>query len=119
MQRRTFLTQSAAVGAAWAATGPVAAQSATPNSVLQCSRAPAATIALSAMVPQGLFRTDPGLPATDIRFNWSRLREVADAAGFSRRITGLHWERSDLDSRSLGRSVGTGVADRVFRRLLW
>ena len=70
------------------------------------------TVALTATVPKGAFRTDPGLPATDITFNWSRLSEVADAAGFSRRVTGIHWERSDLAGRALGRQVGTAVASK-------
>jgi hypothetical protein len=63
-------------------------------------------------VPKGAFRTDPGLPATDITFNWSRLSEAADAAGFSRRVTGIHWERSDLGGRALGRQVGAAVASK-------
>jgi hypothetical protein len=69
-------------------------------------------IALTATVPRGAFRTDPGLPATDITFNWSRLSEAADAAGFSRRVTGIHWERSDLGGRALGRQVGAAVASK-------
>ena len=70
-------------------------------------------VTLTATVPKGAFRTDPGLPATDITFLWHRLSEVADAAGFSRRLTGIHWERSDLEGRTLGRRVGTAVADKA------
>ena len=71
------------------------------------------TISLNATVPKGAFRTDPGLPATDIRFVWHSLSEVADAAGYSRRVTGIHWIRSDLEGRALGRRVGTTVADKA------
>ncbi len=70
-------------------------------------------ITLTATVPQGAFRTDPGLPATDISFVWRSLSEAADAAGYSRRVTGIHWERSDLEGRILGRKVGTLVADKA------
>ena len=69
-------------------------------------------VKLSATVPAGAFRTDPGLPLTDITFNWSRLSEMADAAGYSRRVTGIHWERSDLEGRALGRNVANVVADK-------
>ena len=37
---------------------------------------------------------------------------MADAAGYSRRITGIHWERSDLEGRALGRKVANVVADK-------
>lgn len=70
-------------------------------------------ITLRATVPAGAFRTDPGLPLTDISFTWSRLSEMADAAGFSRRVTGIHWERSDLEGRTLGKKVGTAVANKA------
>ena len=70
-------------------------------------------VTLTATVPQGAFRTDPGLPATDITFIWRSLSEVADAAGYSRRITGIHWERSDLEGRALGRKVGTAVVNKA------
>ncbi|MDH4393049.1 MAG: vanadium-dependent haloperoxidase [Aquabacterium sp.] len=70
-------------------------------------------ITLTATVPRGSFRTDPGLPAADITFIWRSLSEVADAAGLSRRITGLHWERSDLEGRALGRKVGGAVAHKA------
>lgn len=70
-------------------------------------------VTLTATVPQGAFRTDPGLPATDITFVWTRLGAMADAAGYSRRVTGIHWERSDLEGRVLGRRVGTAVADKA------
>ncbi|GCL62049.1 vanadium-dependent haloperoxidase [Pseudaquabacterium pictum] len=70
-------------------------------------------ITLTATVPKGAFRTDPGLPATDITFVWRSLSEAADAAGFSRRVTGIHWERSDLSGRALGRQVGTAVANKA------
>ncbi len=76
-------------------------------------------ITLRATVPAGAFRTDPGLPAADVNFVWSRLSEAADAAGFSRRVTGIHWERSDLAGRALGRSVGTVVANKAMGLFGW
>jgi len=71
------------------------------------------TVTLTATVPQGAFRTDPGLPATDITFVWRSLSEMADAAGYSRRVTGIHWIRSDLEGRTLGRRVGHAVATKA------
>lgn len=73
------------------------------------------TTALSAVVPAGAFRTDPGLPAADVRFSWSRLSEMADDAGYSRRVTGIHWERGDLAGRALGRQVGAAVVGKALR----
>lgn len=70
-------------------------------------------ITLRATVPAGAFRTDPGLPAADVNFVWYRLSEMADAAGYSRRVTGIHWERSDLAGRTLGKQVGTAVANKA------
>ncbi len=70
------------------------------------------SITLRATVPAGAFRTDPGLPLTDIKFTWYRLSEMADAAGYSRRVTGIHWERSDLEGRALGRKVGNAVTNK-------
>ena len=70
-------------------------------------------IALSAVVPKAAFRTDPGLPAADVRFSWNSLSAMADAAGFSRRVTGIHWIRSDLSGRTLGKQVGNAVANKT------
>lgn len=71
------------------------------------------SITLRATVPAGAFRTDPGLPAADVNFVWYRLSDMADDAGYSRRITGIHWERSDLAGRDLGKRVGRAVADKA------
>ena len=70
-------------------------------------------VTLTATVPKGAFRTDPGLPVADVTFIWRSLSEAADAAGYSRRVTGIHWERSDLSGRVLGRQVGTAVANKA------
>ncbi|MES2716690.1 MAG: vanadium-dependent haloperoxidase [Pseudomonadota bacterium] len=69
-------------------------------------------ITLNATVPAGAFRTDPGLPLTDIHFTWHKLSDMAKAAGYSRRVTGIHWKRSDLEGRALGRKVGKTVAKK-------
>ena len=73
------------------------------------------TVTLTGTVPKGAFRTDPGLPAADVVFVWRSLSEMADAAGFSRRVTGIHWIRSDMAGRILGRQVGHAVADKALR----
>lgn len=70
-------------------------------------------VTLRATVPQGSFRTDPGLPASDVHFMWHRLSAMADDAGFSRRVTGIHWFRSDLEGRILGRKVGMVAARKA------
>lgn len=70
-------------------------------------------ITLRATVPAGAFRTDPGLPADDVNFVWTRLSQMADDAGYSRRVTGIHWVRSDLEGRTLGKKVGTAVANKA------
>ena len=72
-------------------------------------------ITLSATVPAGAFRTDPGLPLKDITFTWKRLSEAADAAGYSRRLTGIHWFRSDFAGRTLGKQVGQNAASKCKR----
>ena len=69
-------------------------------------------ITLTATVPAGAFRTDPGLPLTDQTFVWQRLSEAADAAGYSRRVTGIHWIRSDLGGRKLGKRVSKRVVHK-------
>lgn len=68
---------------------------------------------LAVTVKAGSFRTDPGLPLADIGFQWNSLSEAADAAGLSRRMCGIHWSRSDLGGRSLGRRVGQTVAAKA------
>ena len=72
-------------------------------------------ITLTATVPAGAFRTDPGLPLTDQTFVWKKLSDVADAAGFSRRVTGIHWSRSDFGGRTLGKQVGQAVVSKCQR----
>jgi hypothetical protein len=76
-------------------------------------------ITLRATVPAGAFRTDPGLPAADVNFTWYKLSEMADAAGYSRRVTGIHWERSDLAGRWLGRTVGEAVGRKAMSLFGW
>lgn len=72
-------------------------------------------IPLRAVVPKGAFRTDPGLPAADVVLEASSLSEAADAAGYSRRVTGIHFYRSDFAGRTLGKQVGNTVTDKCLR----
>lgn len=70
---------------------------------------------LTGVEKAGSFRTDPGLPLQDVNFRFTSLSGAADAAGFSRQVTGIHWNRSDLRGRELGKQVGGVVANRCVR----
>lgn len=58
---------------------------------------------------------DPTVPAKDVKLKWQSLSEAADAAGLSRRLSGIHFERGDLEGRELGRGVGSLVLARCQR----
>ncbi len=55
---------------------------------------------------------DPSSPTRDVSLQWKSLSEAADAAGLSRRLGGIHFERGDLGGRRLGRQVGQVVLAR-------
>lgn len=62
--------------------------------------------------PAGGIGPEPSAPATDIKIHWKSLQDMADAAGYSRRLGGIHFERGDLRGRALGRQVGQVVLAR-------
>lgn len=69
-------------------------------------------IALNFIFPANSVPWDPTVPAAPVPLSWSSLSAVAKAAGFSRRLGGIHFERGDLAGRRLGRQVGNLVLDR-------
>lgn len=55
---------------------------------------------------------EPTAPAKDVKLKYKSLSDLADAAGDSRRLGGIHFERGDLMGRALGRQVGQAVLAR-------
>ena len=53
------------------------------------------------------------MPPVDIDFEFETLTECAEAAGYSRRLGGIHFEQGDLLGRSVGKQVGEAVYDRL------
>ena len=63
--------------------------------------------------PAGSSRVDPGAsPAGDTTIQWQTFSEIADDAGMSRRLGGIHNEEADFRSRTIGRQVAGSVWDR-------
>jgi hypothetical protein len=59
-------------------------------------------------VKAGTSAVEPGLvPASDLTLSWATFSAAADEAGMSRRWGGIHFAEGDLQSRALGRKVGT------------
>ena len=59
---------------------------------------------------------EPGLtPAADVTLTWRSFDDAADQAGFSRRLGGIHFERGDLESRSMGEKIGRQAWRKVLR----
>lgn len=69
-------------------------------------------IDLSFTIPAGGVRFDATVPAAPVVLRWSSLSAVAKAAGFSRRLGGIHFKRGDLQGRALGKRVGSAVLAR-------
>ena len=67
------------------------------------------SITLGFTFPAGGIPFDPTLPAAPVVLRWNSLSEVADAAGFSRRLGGIHFEQGDLKARALGKQVAQAV----------
>ncbi|MDQ3226777.1 MAG: vanadium-dependent haloperoxidase [Chloroflexota bacterium] len=62
----------------------------------------------SAVVKAGSSRIEPGaVPSSDVLLSWPTFTAAADEAGFSRRLGGIHFEEGDLQSRAMGRNVGS------------
>ena len=55
---------------------------------------------------------DPTVPAAPVALAWTSLSSIAAAAGLSRRLGGIHFERGDLRGRSVGALVGAAVLAR-------
>ena len=69
-------------------------------------------IDLSFTFPAGGVPFDPTVPAAPVLLRWDSLAAVADDAGLSRRLGGIHFKRGDLRGRHLGRKVGSAVLAR-------
>ena len=69
-------------------------------------------IDLSFVFPARAVPFDPTVPARDVVQTFSTLSAAADAAGFSRRLGGIHFQRGDLAGRAIGRQVGALVLAR-------
>lgn len=56
----------------------------------------------------GSSKVEPGaVPARDLTLSWATFSDAADEAGMSRRYGGIHFEQGDLNSRVLGRQIGS------------
>lgn len=62
----------------------------------------------SVTIPAGSSRVEPGLvPSKDTVLYWATFSDAADEAGISRRFGGIHFIDGDLESRKIGREIGT------------
>lgn len=62
----------------------------------------------SVTIPAGSSRVEPGLvPAKNTVLYWATFSDAADEAGISRRFGGIHFIDGDLESREVGREIGT------------
>jgi len=67
----------------------------------------------SVTLSKGSSKIEPGLtPHESVTLQWETFTEAADEAGTSRRYGGIHFKRSDLAGRALGRAV----ADKAWSR---
>ncbi len=65
------------------------------------------------MFTAGSSKVDPGAsPAAEVTMQWQTFSEVADDAGVSRRVGGIHNEEADFRSRTIGRQVAGTVWER-------
>lgn len=61
----------------------------------------------SAVVDAGSSLIEPGItPSRPVTLTWATFTEAADQSGLSRRYGGIHFERGDLDGRTVGRAAG-------------
>ena len=65
--------------------------------------------------PAGGVPFDPAVPAKAVPLFYDSLSEAAAAAGHSRRLGGIHFERGDLYGRQIGQQVGHLVLAKVQR----
>ena len=66
-------------------------------------------ISLKFAFPAGGVKLDIGVPAAPVTLQWDSLSAAADAAGYSRRLGGIHFEQGDVKGRALGKQVGKTV----------
>jgi hypothetical protein len=73
----------------------------------------------SVIIPKGSSRIESGItPKESVVLRWSTFSEAADEAGMATRYAGIHFRRSDLAGRALGRAVADLVwakANSYFR----
>lgn len=70
-----------------------------------------------ALIPARSSKVDPGSPSRDVALHWSTFSDAAGQAGLSRRIGGIHFEKSDTDGQRSGRAAAAAVwatAQRYF-----
>ena len=61
-------------------------------------------------LPAGSSVIEPGLtPKEEVTLRWRTFDEAADEAGLSRRLGGIHFRQSDLESRTMGKRIGRMV----------
>ncbi len=61
----------------------------------------------SVVIAAGSSVIEPGItPSQPVTLTWATFSEAADQSGLSRRYSGIHFERGDLDGRALGRVAG-------------
>ncbi len=58
-------------------------------------------------------RFDPSVPAAPVTFKYKGVSEIAAAAGYSRRLGGIHFVRGDMAGRKLGADVAKAVLKRA------
>lgn len=56
---------------------------------------------------------EPETPTTSITLSWHTFTEAADQAGMAGRYSGMHFTKSDLDGRTMGRAAGVQVWKKV------
>jgi len=62
----------------------------------------------------GTSSIEPGItPEKDVTLSWPTFDKAADEAGISRRYGGIHFRRSDLESREIGHKIGLLVWQRA------
>jgi len=68
----------------------------------------------SITIPKESSRIEPGItPKEPVVLHWNTFSEAADEAGMAGRYAGIHFRRSDLAGRALGRAVGRVVSARA------
>jgi hypothetical protein len=68
-----------------------------------------------ALIPARSSTVDPGSPHRDVALHWATFSDAAAQAGLSRRIGGIHFEKSDTDGQTSGRAAALAVWARAQR----